>query len=194
LVDSTKYGAGAHTIYLEAFDAAGNHADSTTISVTIPNAAGSGGSSATTATGSSPSTRNADLSSAQSTPVAVTGNLVIAPTAPGEQVSVAVDGKPTTSNVINTTKLTNGVHTITITEDGVTKTEKIKVHNSLPIALRNDVAVHRTAYLGASIFLVIIALVIWFTRRLVLLRLLRVYEYERLRFGRHTVAHPTRKR
>jgi hypothetical protein len=126
-VTTPNYGNGSHSLTATATDAAGNHATST-ISVTVSN---SGAPSDPTPPGSGGGTTVIDPNNTPSDqPVAVTGSVVIKPATPGASVSLQVDGKKTDGNSIDTTKLTNGVHTVTVTEDGKTKQIQIAVHNS----------------------------------------------------------------
>lgn len=180
-VDSTKYSNGSHTMYLEAFDAASNHASTASVTVTIQNdassgaAPGGGSSSSSQPTG----TINAATSSTP-TPIAVSGNIVISPAVPGGSVSVKLDGKAINGDTINTTKLTNGVHELTVTENGKTKTQMIRVHNPLPIALRNDVFDHPVAS-WSIVSTIIILVLVWVTRRMFLYRLLRMRGHKKRR-------------
>lgn len=67
------------------------------------------------------------------------GDIVINPTTPSDTVKVSVNGKVQPTNIVNTTNLTNGKHTIEIEENGVVTKQEIEVTNPLPRAALNEV-------------------------------------------------------
>lgn len=71
-------------------------------------------------------------------PIPVSGDVVIQPSVAGVQFEVLVDGKEINGNTIETSKLTNGKHTVTVKENGVAKSQDIAVNNSIPVALANQ--------------------------------------------------------
>jgi hypothetical protein len=174
-LDTTKYSNGTHTIYLEAFDAAGNHSDSATVSISVKNNATTsptnGGTNPVTPTPTTPTTTISATAPSSATPIAVSGNLTIAPASPSSPVTLKVDGQPVAGNSINTTNLTNGTHIITITEDGKTKSQAITVHNPRPKAIRNYLQAHRAAaYVSVSSLLAVLLAIVWFGRNVLLRR------------------------
>jgi beta-mannanase len=75
---------------------------------------------------------------------------------------------------VDTSKLTNGTHVVTVIKNGKAIQQKIVVHNALPTAVANEISVHRTAYAtGSGTFILLIAGGIWFFRRKISFWLLR---------------------
>jgi uncharacterized membrane protein YgcG len=74
------------------------------------------------------------------------GSIVIKPSSPDANLEVLVDGKQVEGTTIDPHNLTNGVHKITVVEDGVTKTKTISVHNPLPLAIVNHVRANGVRY------------------------------------------------
>ncbi|HRJ91090.1 MAG TPA: Ig-like domain-containing protein [Candidatus Saccharibacteria bacterium] len=145
-IDTTTYSDGDHTVKLRAFDDANNQADSATITLKVDNVpastgGGSSGGSGSTSGGSSSNGNttvvSTKTSSSKSNPVPVDGTLVIKPSSPNSDVSVKVDGKEVDGNAVNTEGLTNGTHTVSVTEDGKTKHITIDVNNPWYLALLN---------------------------------------------------------
>jgi beta-glucanase (GH16 family) len=188
-LDTSHYSDSTHSLQLKASDAANNVGSSATVTITIKNqtattpsppsspdpSSGSGGSTGT-GSGSSPTgtTTTLNVGGTSSTPVAVKGKLVIMPATPGSTVDVSIDGKTMTGDVINTNKLTNGTHVVTVTENGKTVQQKIVVHNPLPTAIANQIQANRVAYTAASSVTVIaIGALLWLFRRRISLWLLK---------------------
>jgi hypothetical protein len=171
-VNTASYGNGTHNLVVTATDTAGNHSAST-VTVTVSNSSGSsdpsqppsGGGTTVIDPGSTPSGQ----------PVTVSGSVVIKPSSPGSNISLQVDGKKTDGNSIDTTKLTNGVHTVTVTENGTTKQIQIAVHNPWYKNVVNNLHAYPVRYTtGASISLVTVALLLWFCRRYIYFLILRL--------------------
>jgi hypothetical protein len=167
-LDTTKYSNGTHTIVLRAFDAANNMGESATVTVKVDNTTTTGGSSGGGSTGVSTTTTGTGTTtvitpsqlSPNAAPIAVKGTIVIDSGA--SSAAVSIDGKPVATNSIDTTQLTNGTHVLTIHENGKTVQQKISVHNPWPKAALNDLRVHRVAYAGTTVgVLVVVSLVIW---------------------------------
>ncbi|HSX17073.1 MAG TPA: Ig-like domain-containing protein [Patescibacteria group bacterium] len=163
-VDTTKYTDGAHTITLRAWDAANNGGESATITVQIANhvasSPGSGGSTETPPAPAPVTSITSESGGSQSKPVPVTGTLLVNPTNPGSSVEVFVDGKKQPTNSIDTKKLTNGTHQVTIVENGLSKKTYISVHNSLPVAAVNAIRAH-AAPISAATVVVLVGVFIW---------------------------------
>src|SRR6185369_7392775 len=85
------------------------------------------------------------------------------PTNPGSSVEVFVDGKKQLTNSINTKKLTNGTHQVTIVENGLSKKTYISVHNSLPVATVNAIRAHAAPISVATVVGIAIVF-IWVVR------------------------------
>jgi hypothetical protein len=64
--------------------------------------------------------------------------VVVQPSVAGAQFEVLVDGKEINGNTIETGKLTNGKHTVTLNENGVAKSQDIEVKNAIPVAIINQ--------------------------------------------------------
>lgn len=152
--DSTKYKDGSHTIVLRAFDNADNMGETASRSIMLDNtpapvpAPTDGG---TTPKQPKPVTK-IDTKKETSTeqPLEVAGTVEVTPTKPGSTVSVKVDGKDHGSTKIDTEQLTDGNHTVTVTEDGKTEDIVIKVDNPWPLAVANEVKSKPVVYGGAA--------------------------------------------
>jgi hypothetical protein len=164
-IDTTKYTDGQHTITLRAWDAAGNGGESATITVQVSNHAASDPGSGTSPTPpATPVTSITSESGGSATkPVPVTGTLLVSPTNPGSSVEVFVDGKKQPTNSINTKKLTNGTHQVTIVENGLSKKTYISIHNSLPVATVNAIRAHAAPISVATVVGIAIVF-IWVVR------------------------------
>jgi hypothetical protein len=120
------------------------------------------------AASSSPTTT--DSAAAPVATVSSSGKLVFTPKADGGPVTISVDGKvlPAGTTTVDTTKLTNGVHTVSFTQDGKTTTQKITVKNPFVTALKNEVEAHPAAYTaGSSGSLVLLALLLFVGRKFI---------------------------
>jgi hypothetical protein len=161
-LDTTKYSNTSHSIYLEAFDGAGNHTNSSTIMIKVNNAstsagnAGSGGGPSSGGGGAS-TPSSATTKSSVSAEVPVSGVLSFTPTTPGNGEAVSVDGKAMVGTSVDTTKLTNGVHTVTVIENGKTRSQVIKVHNSAALAVRNYVLAHTVIDIVSLLSMIIVS-------------------------------------
>lgn len=155
-LDTTKYLKGNHTAYVTARDPAGNIGTSATVTFSVDNStsAGPGGSSGTVIDSTTPGTAN---------PIPVSGTVEIKPSTPGAKVEVKVDNKPTGTS-IDTTKLTDGKHVVTVTENGVTKEHTITVDNPWPLATLNHIVAHPIAY-SSGLILALSVPVVWFNRK-----------------------------
>jgi hypothetical protein len=144
---------------------------------TPPPSGGGGGTGGTTtpppSTGGSQGTTTPPTNSggtvltggtSSNTPKPVSGTVLVTPSTPGDKVSVQVDGKPLDSTSINTKDLTNGVHTVTITENGKTSEQKILVHNPWPTALLNTLQTHKVLCGALASGVAVLAVGTWFGR------------------------------
>lgn len=151
-LDTTKFKDGTHTIVLRAFDNADNMGETAARSVTIKNIV-------TSPTTTDPSTPKqpapvTKIDTSQETseeqPLEVSGTLEVTPKKPGATVSVKVDGEPVEGTKIDTKELTDGTHTVTITENGASKDVTIKVDNPWHIAFANEVKDKPVVYGGSA--------------------------------------------
>jgi hypothetical protein len=173
-LDAGTLSAGNHTISLRAFDAANNMAESRTVTITVPAVHGSSGSGSTGGVSGGNSGGNGSNygdsvyvdggaikasgdnsqndtvivfgGTPSSNAVDVKGELKIVPAKRGDTVTITVDGKPIAGSSVDTTKLTDGVHTIAITENDQTITQQILVDNPWLTATRNRFKSHPVAY------------------------------------------------
>ncbi len=152
-LDTTKYSEGNHTIKLRAFDSANNQGESATITVAVDNVAATSGSGSSSGSSTPPTSTSGGSTSVStgtesspSNPVPVQGTVVIEPTSPGSDVSVKVDGEAIDGTAINSEELTNGTHTVSVTEDGSTKNISIQVSNPWYLAAVNHIRAYPVAY------------------------------------------------
>jgi hypothetical protein len=94
--------------------------------------------------------------------VEVSGQIDISPLA--AHGSVSVDGKQVAGTKLDTTKLTNGTHKITVTSNGDTTYTYIKVHNSWHQAVVNELRAHPVAYTASSAGVVALLVGLWVVR------------------------------
>ncbi|HTH72062.1 MAG TPA: Ig-like domain-containing protein [Candidatus Pristimantibacillus sp.] len=162
-LDTTKYADGPHTLTLRAWDPTNNMGEAS-VTVTVQNQQGGGGSTEPpTAPPVGVITPGTDPPSSPSNPIPVSGVVVVNPSVPGTPVTVKVDGKQLPNNTIDTKKLTNGTHVVTISTNGKVYTEHVSVHNSLPLALVNQVRAHSTLF-GAAAGILLVGTLVWFGR------------------------------
>jgi hypothetical protein len=179
VLDTTKYTDGQHTIYLRAYDAADNQGQSATVTVNMANTpstggtggtgssgGGSGGSSGGSNNGGGTTVIPAGGSSGSSnhSPLPVAGKVVVKPTKPGNKVEVKVDGNPVDSTTVDTNDLTNGTHTLTITENGQTKDVEISVNNSWLRAAYNAAKENPVTYSAGGILAAGLLVALWLLR------------------------------
>jgi hypothetical protein len=164
-VNTALYTNGTHSVYLQAFDAAGNTAITPTVLLTVSNLTSLISTSTSDNSGSDTASINQPTTS---TTIPVSGNLSFQPTVAGGPVTVTVDGKGIPGRSVNTAKLSNGIHTIRVTENGRTVTKRITVHNSLPDTLRNDLLAHELITTTAAALIVVAVIAYWQFWRLVL--------------------------
>jgi hypothetical protein len=193
--DTAKYANGSLSLQLKADDNAGNVGSSSVVTVTVDNqtnsgssgsSSGGGSTSGSSPTSSSPVGDTSTTISANNTSplaVSVSGKLTIHPSVPGQSVQLSVDGRSVNGDSIDTGKLTNGTHMVTITEDGKTIQQKILVHNPWPTAIHNEFEAHETAYTTGTGGVVLLAVVsAWIFRRAIsswLLKHLRIRKFSR---------------
>jgi len=189
-LDTSKLKAGNHTIALRAWDAANNMGQSNTITVKVMAATaspgGGGGVIITpiTTKGGQPETVIVFGGSPTTNTIAVKGTVKIVPSTPGGKVSVQVDGKPVANATVNTTQLTDGTHTVTVTQDGKTTTQKISVDNPWPTAAMNNLKAHPVAYTaGGTASLAMLVLLGWFARKYTMEILETIRTRDFVRFG-----------
>jgi hypothetical protein len=164
-INTNSYINGTHSIYLEAFDATGNTALTPTEQITVSNLAPATNTTTSNNSGSDTASINQNTSATTATPTS--GNLNFTPTTPHSAIAVTVDGKAIKGTNVNTTKLTNGVHIIMVTEAGKTRTQKIMVHNALPLALRNDLITHKLLVSSLTVVLILATVGFWQFWRLI---------------------------
>ncbi len=118
---------------------------------------------AANATSSKP-TSSISAGTAATDPIAVTGTLKITPSRPNAALKVSVDGKSVPGNKIDTKKLTDGVHSVKISEDGVTKTVQITVDNPWPLQMVNQVRANPIATTAITLGIIITPVALYFVR------------------------------
>ena len=187
-LDTKKYSDGNHTFVLRGFDPTDNMGESKTITVKVNNATGTTGGSpikpqpglppnvvvvtkptpsggTTTVITAKPINRLSNSSGlAKFKPVSVGETVVIEPTTPGAPVDVQVDGMPVNGTSIDTTSLTDGTHTLTITENGHTRDVEISVNNPWHKAIINEVKAKPVAFSTGGGLLIAIVLGLWLFR------------------------------
>lgn len=164
-LNTTAYDDGKHTIVLRASDKAGNSADAS-VSVTVDNSPTDGASTSKdkSRSGKPKETTVIDSNtpSSEQNPVEVSGTIEITPTTKNSELSVSVDGKEVDGNTVDSTSLTNGNHTLSVTENGKTKHVVINVDNPWHIAAVNEVREHPVAYGGGG---AAASAALWFSHR-----------------------------
>ncbi len=150
--DSTKYKDGSHTIVLRAFDAADNMGETATRSVRFDNTPAPVPAPTDPEPAEPEPVTKIDTKKETSIeqPLEVTGTVEVTPTKPGSTISVKVDGKEHDNTKIDTKKLTDGTHTVTVTENGKSKDIIIKVDNPWPVAVANEVKSKPFVYGGSA--------------------------------------------
>lgn len=152
-LDSSKYSDGTHTIVLRAFDNADNMGESATRSIKVQNVVTTAPVTKDPGTPKRPAPTT-KIDSTQKTseeqPLEVAGTLEITPTKPGSDISVKLNGEPVEGTKIDTDELTDGTHTVSITEDGKTKDVVIKVDNPWHVAVVNEVKDKPVVYGGSA--------------------------------------------
>jgi hypothetical protein len=114
------------------------------------------GSSAPPAAGSSDTGSTLSTTpSSPTSPIAVSGAFIVTPVNPGDSVQVSLDGSPLASSTVDTNTLTNGVHTVTVTESGRPPvTHYIEVNNPLPQAILNNLRTYAPWYTAGTLVVV----------------------------------------
>lgn len=159
-LDTKKYPDGKYALVLRAWDSSNNAGQSQTVVINIKNNNGSGGT--TTPPVPSPVITPTTPTS-PTNPLRAQGSIIVSPSAQGNSVRVKVDGRWLDNNVIDTGTLTNGVHKVTIVENGKVTDQYISVSNPLPIAIVNHVRAKAVPYaIGAGI--IIIVALLWVGR------------------------------
>jgi hypothetical protein len=156
-LDTTRYPDGSHTLKLQATDSSSNSSEASR-NVTFEQPSGDSGSSG----GGSTTVIDTGTDTTPSKPVEVSGQIDISPLA--AHGSVSVDGKQVAGTKLDTTKLTNGTHKITVTSNGDTTYTYIKVHNSWHQAVVNELRAHPVAYTASSAGVVALLVGLWVVR------------------------------
>jgi hypothetical protein len=157
-VNSSTLSQGTHSILLRAWDAANNMGASRAVTIVVSSA--NGGNNGGTTSGNSGGTVIQAGGTTSGNTIAASGTLKIVPSIPGASLHVRVDGKPLGGTSIDTTKLTNGTHTVTITQNGQTTSQIIAIDNPWWAATRNKIRAHPVAYgLGGAVSVVLLILV-----------------------------------
>ena len=166
-LDTKKYSDGEHKLRLRAWDVSGHHTDSKTITIKIKNASDSA-STTTTPTESSGGPQLPFIGNkkpkkkpvvlhvkdieeiADTGTVPLSGVIKIEPSKKGKKVTVKVDDKEVSNGEIDSTKLTDGTHTLKVTEDGKTHEVTFQVDNPWYLQASNEVVSKPGVYVGGA--------------------------------------------
>ncbi|HSX30848.1 MAG TPA: Ig-like domain-containing protein [Candidatus Saccharimonadales bacterium] len=173
--DTSFLQPGNHVVSLHAWDAANNMGESNSIVITV---IGQGGTDSSGGTIDGLPSLPADGSTSNNTVIffggsptdnTITtdgGSITFVPSISGGKLTVRVDGKLIKGNTINTHRLPNGVHTITVTQDDQTITQRIDVHNPWPLSAINGFRANPVGYIVRAMgFMAVVSLFWWAGRK-----------------------------